>query len=217
VSAPWYPRRSRYFRTVGEADEIGQGDIFWGVPTLLAAHPDLADRFSQPLQALPPAEDLEPPPLSRVLLGVSVQHDPVLILPHTCDFYGPEKGRTHRARLVARIQRLAGPGAGIAEPGLVRTGEGYNHTFFLPSWLDPSRDADDMFVNLRFLTTVDAAYLSRRRRLARLSPAAVVALRRRIAYFFTDYAPAPAELVIADTTGGLIRHDRDDRRPRQSG
>ena len=74
---------------------------------------------------------------------------------------------------------------------------------------DPVRDADDMFVNLRYMTSVDAAYLSRRRRVARLSNAAVIALRRRVTQFFTDYAPPPAELLLADASGGLVRNDRD--------
>lgn len=68
-----------------------------------------------------------------------------------------------------------------------------------------------MFVNLRFMTTVDAAYLSRKRRVARLSNPAVLALRRRITNFFTDYAPSPGELLLADQVGGLIRGDKDIR------
>jgi hypothetical protein len=202
----WYPRRRDYFAPVAEDAEIEQGDVFWGVPTLAALHPELADAFREPLRALPAAETLEPPPVSRVLAGVVVRVDPVVVLPHTCDFYGPEKGRTHRDRLVGRVQRLAD--AGIADPRLLRSGEGYNHTFFLPSWVDPSRDRDDMFVNMRQMTTVDAAYLSRQRRLARLSEPAVVALRRRITYFFTDYAPALADLLTADAAGQDMRRDR---------
>ncbi|MBI4318427.1 MAG: hypothetical protein HY675_08045 [Chloroflexi bacterium] len=79
----------------------------------------------------------------------------------------------------------------------------------MPSWKDPARDGDDMFVNFRFMTTVDAAYLGRKRRVARLSVPALLALRRRVAYFFTDYAPSPAELALADVAGGLIRQDRN--------
>jgi hypothetical protein len=207
VNGPWYPSRGRYYRGFAPDDEIEQGDIFWGVPTLSAQHPDIADRFRVPLEPLPDAEAIDPPPVSRVIAGVRVRDDPVIVLPHTCDFYGPEKGRRNRARLVARIERLAD--GRISDPRLLRSGDGYNHTFFLPSWRDPNRDVDDMYVNLRFMTTVDAAYLSRRRRVARLRPAAVIALRRRVAYFFTDYAPPPAELGAADLVGGLIRQDRD--------
>jgi hypothetical protein len=29
------------------------------------------------------------------------------------------------------------------------------------------------------------------------------------AYFVADYAPAPAELLLVDTAGGLVRQDRD--------
>jgi hypothetical protein len=206
---PWYPKRNRYFVPCDAAEEIEQGDIFWGVPTLIARHPDLSDYFPQPLTQVPPAETLAPPPLSRVKDGISVHADPVIILPHTCDFYGPEKGRRNRVRLVARIERLADAGIADHDRGLVRSGDGFNHTYFLPSWRDPTRDADDMMVNLRYMTSVDAAYLSRERRLARLSTTAIIALRRRIANFFTDYAPAPAELVLADTGGGLIRNDRN--------
>jgi hypothetical protein len=206
---PWYPKRSRYFVPCDTDEEIEQGDIFWGIPTLVARHPDLSDHFTQPLTQLLPAETLAPPPLSRVKDGISVHADPVIILPHTCDFYGPEKGRKNRVRLVARIERLADAGIADHDRAVVRSGDGFNHTYFLPSWNDPTRDADDMMVNLRYMTSVDAAYLSRQRRLARLSMAAIIALRRRIAQFFTDYAPAPAELVLADTSGGLIRNDRD--------
>lgn len=143
------------------------------------------------------------------MAGVGVHTDPVIILPHTCDFYGPEKGRRNRVRLVARIERLAESGIADQDAVLVRSGEGFNHTFFLPSWNAPARDADDMLVNLRYMTSVDVAYLSRRRRVARLGNTAVIALRRRIAQFFTDYAPAPVELLLADTSGGLVRNDRD--------
>ncbi len=207
MSDGWFPRRGRYYRAVAPDDEIEQGDIFWGVPGLVAQHPSLADAFSRPLEPPPAAEELDAPPLSGVLGGVRVRDDPVIVLPHTCDFFGPEKGRRNRARLVARVQRIAD--GEIAEPRLVRTGDGYNHTFFLPSWRDVNRDADDMYANFRFMTSVDAAYLSRRRRLARLTSVAVIALRRRITYFFTDYAPPPRELVAADLAGGLIRRDRD--------
>jgi hypothetical protein len=207
VNGRWYPTRRHYFRELALDDEIEQGDIFWGVPSLIAQHPNVADAFRPPLEPPAAADTLEPPALSRVMLGVSVRDDPVIILPHTCDFYGPEKGRRNRARLVGRIQRIAD--GGIAEPRLLRTGEGYNHTFFLPSWRDASRDIDDMYVNFRFMTSVDAAYLNRHRRLARLSGVAVIALRRRLAYFFTDYAPPPSEVSTADLVGGLIRPDRD--------
>ena len=202
----WYPRRSRYFADFGDDDEVEQGDVFWGVPSLIAFHPEIIDRFPMPLASLPPAASLDVPTVSTVLASVVVHADPVIVMPHTCDFFGPEKGRNNRARLIARIERLTN--SAIAEPRLVRSGDGYYHTFFLPSWRDTGRDIDDMVVNFRYMTTVDAAYLSRRRRVARLQPAAIIALRRRIAHFFTDYAPSPAELSLADTLGGLIRDDR---------
>ena len=207
MSGRWYPSRSRYYREAILDDEIEQGDIFWGVPTVIAQHLDVADSFRPPLQPLPEADALEPPALSRVIAGISVRDDPVVVLPHTCDFYGPEKGRRNRVRLVTRIQKIAD--GGVGDPRLLRSGEGYNHTFFLPSWRDQTRDVDDMYVNLRFMTSVDAAYLSRHRRVARLSSVAVIALRRRLAYFFTDYAPPPSELSAADLIGGLIRQDRN--------
>ena len=207
----WYPKRRHYYlQKPDSGEEIEQGDIFWGVPVLVARHPDLANRFEPPLAELPTAESLEPPPLSRVVEGVGVLADPVMVLPHTCDFYGPEKGKRNRERLVGRIQRLADAGiTGVTDLEAARSGEGFNHTFFLPSWANTSRDVDDMIVNFRFMTTADAAYLSRTRRVARLSHSALIALRRRLAHFFTDYAPAPKELETADGLGGLIRNDRD--------
>lgn len=85
----WYPRRTSYYRPVGEGDEIEQGDIFWGVPILRASHPAIADRFLPPGRR-PAPEELDPPPLSDVLRGVRVHDDLVMVLPHTCDFFEPE-------------------------------------------------------------------------------------------------------------------------------
>jgi hypothetical protein len=201
----WYPRRPHYYTPVGVDAEIEQGDIFWGVPSLTAVHPSVADQFRAPGR-LPEAEELQPPALSEVLRGIRVYDDAVIVVPHTCDFYAPEKGRTHQDRLVARIQRLAG--SGVEDPNHLRSGEGYGHTFFLPSWERPTDPARDHFVNLRLMTTVDGSYLSRARRLARLSPAALICFRRRITQFFTDYAPLPSELVEADERGGLLREGR---------
>ena len=201
----WYPRRAQYFATVDEAAEIEQGDILWGVPSLRASHPAVADRFLPPGE-IPNAEDLDPPPLSDVLRGVRVESDAVMVMPHTCDFHGPEKGRTHRDRLVARIVGLAR--SGVEHADLLRSGEGYGHTFLVPFWSDPANSPRDTFVNFRQMTTVDASYLSRKRRLARLSAPALIALRRRLANFFTDYAPSPLELAEADQRGGLIREAR---------
>lgn len=202
----WYPKRSHYYQEVTEEDEIEQGDIFWGVPSLTTAHPTLADSFSPP-GGFPPAEDLNPPPLSEVQRGITITADPVIVVPHTCDFYGPEKGRTHPDRLVARIHRIRG--SSILDANLLRSGDGYGHTFFLPDWENPDTGEADGFVNFRMMTAVDASYLSRRRRLARLSSPATIAFRRRIAYYFTDYAPMPSELIEADESGGLVRGDRE--------
>ena len=201
----WYPRRTHYYTSIEAAAEIEQGDILWGVPSLSAAHPAVADQFHPP-DRLPPAEQLPAPALSDVLHGVRVHHDAVIVVPHTCDFYTHDKGRTHRDRLVARIQPLAG--SGIQDLSRLRSGEGYAHTFFLPAWEEPANDASDRFVNLRRMTNVDASYLSRTRRLSRLSPAALICFRRRMTHFFTDYAPLPSELVEADERGGLLREGR---------
>ena len=201
----WYPRRAQYFAAVEDSAEIEQGDILWGVPSLRATHPAIADRFAPP-GTVPDAEDLDPPTLSDVLRGVRVESDAVMIMPHTCDFFGLEKGRTHRDRLVARLTTLSR--SGIEHEDLLGSGEGYGHTFFVPSWRDPTDSTRDTFVNFRQMTSVDASYLSRSRRLARLSTPARIALRRRLAQFFTDYAPSALELTEADQRGGLVREAR---------
>lgn len=79
---------------------------------------------------------------------------------------------------------------------------------FCPHGRTPDDAARDAFVNLRQMTTVDVSYLARTRRQARLSQPAVIALRRRLAQFFTDYAPSPLELTEADQRGGLVREAR---------
>ena len=105
----WYPRRARYFEHAEESAEFEQGDILWGVPTLRAAHPSIADHFLPTGETIA-TEDLEPPALSEVLRGVRVGSEAVMVMPHKCDFYGPEKGRTQRDRLVAPVRRLASSG-----------------------------------------------------------------------------------------------------------
>src|SRR5207244_1017623 len=112
---------------------------------------------------------------------------------------GPEKGRTQRDRLVAPIHRLAS--SGFQDFDLLRSGDGYGHTFLLPSWQDLSDAARDAFVNLRQMTNVDVSYLNQKRRMARVSDPARIALRRRLTQFFTDYAPSPIELAEADQRG----------------
>jgi hypothetical protein len=201
----WYPRRANYYEKSGEDRELEQGDILWGVPTLRAAHPAVADHFLPTGETIA-ADELEPPALSEVLRGVRVGSEAVMLMPHTCDFYGPEKGRTHRDRLVAPIQRLAS--AGVQDVDQLRSGDGYGHTFFLPSWQHPTDAARDAFVNLRQMTSVDVSYLSSKRRMACLSDPARIALRRRITQYFTDYAPSAIELTEADQRGGLIREAR---------
>lgn len=104
----WYPRRSRYYASVESSAEIEQGDILWGVPSLRATHPAVADRFV-PTGGTFAAEELEPPALSDVLRGTRVDSQAVMVMPHTCDFYGLEKGRTHPDRLVACIHPLTAP------------------------------------------------------------------------------------------------------------
>src|SRR5688572_18825732 len=131
----WYPRRAAYYVAVAADAATEQGDVFWAVPLLRATHPEIAVRFLPPGDP-PPAEDVEPPARSAVLHGVDILADAAIVVPHTCDFHGPEKGRTHRDRLVARVQAIRP--SGIADPELLRSGDGYQHTFFLPSWEHPT-------------------------------------------------------------------------------
>lgn len=204
----WYPKRNRYYAAFQLSDDIQQGDIFWGVPSLFAGHPAIEAAFADPSTTAPLAEDLDP--LGRRNdIALKVYDEPVIVLPHTCDFWGPEKGRRNRIRLVGRVETLRASGIHEEDAAPLRSGEGFNHTFWLPDWKEPSRGELDRFLNLRLMTAVDALYLSRKRRVARLSSAAVITLRRRIAHFFTDLAPAPKEFVLADAAGGLTREDRD--------
>lgn len=95
------------------------------------------------LPASSPTERPGNPPRSDVLRGVEVLANAVMLLPHTCDFYGPEKERTHRDRLVGRIQ--ATRGGSVVDSANLISGEGYAHTFFVPFWNAPTDSARDLF------------------------------------------------------------------------
>lgn len=184
----WYPGRDRYFfaRPPEVERPVFQGDIFRAVPTVLVGHPDVAGALFAD-EPLPDGVDRVPAE-SEIRSLVTIAGGYAMVLPHPCNFFEGEKGAVTRTRTVARLK----PAAELGGRKLVRSGN-VVHTVWVPSWEDPADEASEWGLDLRTLTTVDRAYLHRKRRVAASSYAAWIALIQRLALFFGRIRLTPAE------------------------
>lgn len=102
-----------------------------------------------------------------------------MVLPQPCDFSEAEKGATHPFRVVAPLLPLdkdADVDHNLVRKGLV------GHTVWVPRWREGG--PQDYYVDLRWATSVDAAFLSHERRVAALSGPAWLALADRLSRFY---------------------------------
>lgn len=176
----WYPKREAYFARLVPGREIFQGDIFRGVPTGFVGHP-AAREAAFAMEPPPGPEDAERPLTPEdVLAATTIFGSYSIVLPHPCDFSAGEKGSSHSIRQVARLERIADHRFGRKEIESARV----HHTIWVPTW-DSDDPADDWFVDLRSISSVDAAYLNPARRVAALSGPAWMALQRRLISFYT--------------------------------
>jgi hypothetical protein len=175
-----YPVRELFY--VGELSEdrpIFQGDIFRAVPAVRATHPAVVESDFAAL-ATPLPRDVAIPSFAQARDALVLEGGYSLLLPNPCEFSEEEKGANHRERILAHIR----PIREASNQKVVRQGAGALSTFWLPSWDEPLVVERDLFASFRRISTVDAAYLSRSRRVAALSrPAWIVLIQRLCAYF----------------------------------
>lgn len=178
MSSGAYPKAGRYFaKNVDESRPIFQGDIFRGGFGAFWRHPEvqrsvLAGRPVPDDPAFPSESELRQ---SAWLRGAGY----AMLLPQPCEFSEAERGSTHPFRLVAPVLPLnsdAGVDHDKVRHGLV------GHTIWVPRW--QTKGPQDYFVNLRLTASIDAAFLTRRTRVAGLSSAAWMVMADRLSRYF---------------------------------
>jgi hypothetical protein len=175
-----YPERgSFYLGSFSQDRPFFQGDVFRGVPAVLAAHPTA---LQADYAAMPQSHALSAPLPTYEQAKASLQLEGrySILLPNPCEFSEGEKGTGHRERILAQLR----PVNEVENQKAIRTGRGAVSTFWMPRWDAPDRPERDMYANFRRITSVDVAYLSRANRVAVLSRPAWIVLIQRLSAFF---------------------------------
>jgi hypothetical protein len=179
VAAIYPAREAFYISGLVDSRPIFQGDIFRAVPSVRATHPAVVESDFAAL-ATPLPGDFAVPSFAQARDALVLECGYSLLLPNPCEFSEEEKGANHRERILAHVR----PIREASNQKTVRQGGGAISTFWLPSWEEPLAVERDPFVSFGRISTVDAAYLSRSRRVAALSrPAWIVLIQRLCAYF----------------------------------
>lgn len=177
MTESFYPKASRYFSRLTDDRPIFQGDVFRGAFGAFWRHPESVRAV---MAAEPLSTTARYPTLDALRSHVLVQGQGYgILLPQPCEFSGEEKGSTHPFRLVAPLFPLNSR-AGV-DHDLVRAGR-VGHTLWVPRWT--SRGPQDYFADLRFATSVDAAFITRETRVAVLSRAAWISMVDRLSRYF---------------------------------
>lgn len=177
ASSFYPPTRKEYF-SVGIPDvsrPMFQGDIFSGCFGAFWAHPsgkalerDGRPLFSQPLKF----------PLTRELLDdVHLDGNFGIILPQPCDYADGEKGDNHPQRLIAPLFH-ADKHYAIKK---LRRAE-FGNQIWIPDW---TVDNKEWYADLWLATTIDRAFLDKRKRVASLSVQGWVSLNHHLMRYFT--------------------------------
>jgi hypothetical protein len=178
VNSGTYPKPSRYFaKSVDEARPLFQGDIFRGGFGAFWRHPAMHRALLAGEPAPSDPQFPEVPDLRREVLIRGAGY--AMLLPQPCEFSESEKGATHPFRLVAPLFPLnaeAGVDHEKVRQGLV------GHTIWVPRWA--SSGVQDYFVNLRLTASIDAAFITRKSRVAALSAPAWMVLADRLSRYF---------------------------------
>ncbi len=177
---PLYPdREAFYLRPLSAERPIFQGDVFRAVPSVRAAHP--AVREAEYAASDPPdSRELPTPGYGQVRDCLHLEGGYSILLPNPCEFSEGEKGARHRERILAQVR----PIGEVENQKAVRTGRGALYTFWMPHWDHPERPELDWYASFRRISTVDAAYLDPRNRVAALSRSAWLVLIQRLCVFF---------------------------------
>ncbi len=173
----FYPKAGRYFAKLTAERPIFQGDVFRGAFGAMWRHPESV-RATLAGESLPASPAY--PGLDELRSHVLVQGQGYgILLPQPCEYSEQEKGATHPFRLVAPLIPLTAR-TGI-DHALVREGR-IGHTLWVPRWT--SHGPQDYYADLRFTTSIDAAFISRDMRVAALSRAAWISMVDRLSRYF---------------------------------
>jgi len=156
---PWFPPLDRLY---APRDNIGDGRILFPGDVF-----DGIPVFRYPLR------DNEEPVEPRSRRGYA------MVLGHPCEVSPNEKGAQLPWRLVC-------PVVPDTDRRVTVDGDGDYYAFPLPSLVE---DEDLWYADFRFLSTVDARYLTSDKRKAALSEEGWYALQRRLVHFLTRIQP----------------------------
>ena len=106
-----------------------------------------------------------------------------LLLPHPCDFADDGKGAVQPQRLIAPVFPASRTKVQLKQ---LRSGS-VGHLIWIPSWSSAITEPD-WYADLRYCTSVDAAFLARGNRLAAMSPGSWLALNDKLTRYFTGIA-----------------------------
>ena len=114
-----------------------------------------------------------------------------LLLPHPCDFAEDGKGPTQPQRLIAPVLPASRTKVPLKQ---LRSGS-VGNLIWVPSWSSAITEPD-WYADLRYCTSIDAAFLARSNRLAAMSPGSWLALNDKLTRYFTGIAMDRARFVI---------------------
>lgn len=114
-----------------------------------------------------------------------------LLLPHPCDFAEDGKGSQQPQRLISPVFSASRTKVPLKQ---LRSGS-VGNLIWIPSWSSAITEPD-WYADLRYCTSVDAAFLARGNRLAAMSPGSWLALNDKLTRYFTGIAMDRARFVI---------------------
>jgi hypothetical protein len=114
-----------------------------------------------------------------------------LLLPHPCDFAEDGKGSQQPQRLIAPVYPASRTKVPLKQ---LRSGS-VGNLIWIPNWSSAIAEPD-WYADLRYCTSVDAAFLARGNRLAAMSPGSWLALNDKLTRYFTGIAMDRARFVI---------------------
>ncbi len=177
ASDRYYPKPHRYFARMTDDRPLFQGDVIRGAFGAWWRHPE-AVRSQLAGQQTP--ADPRFPTLDELRSQVIVRGKGYgMLMPQPCEFSEDEKGASHPFRLVAPLfplDRHADVDHDRVRKGLV------GHTIWVPRWSE--HGPQDFYVDLRWITSVDATFIDRKVRVAALSPAAWTSMADRLSRYF---------------------------------
>jgi hypothetical protein len=166
-----------YYAQLSSERPLFQGDIFVGAFGAFWRHPE-AVLQQRTTGTRPAAGPLAVPGTLALKDAVDLTMTGyVMLLPQPCEFSEEEKGANHPFRVVAPLLPLKDAGS---REGSIASGKLLS-SMVLPAW-GPAGTRH--YVDLRYTTTIDTAFLGRDNRVAALSWDAWILLADRLSQYF---------------------------------